>query len=292
MKTTLDCIPCFFRQAIEAGRHVSDDTRFHEKLLREAAKIVAVADLDTPPPVLGQLIHRRLRELVGVSDPWKTIRDSQNAMAMSIMPWLTRMLDESTDRLALAVRLAVAGNIIDLGVGLNPTIDDLKKSVTQALEEPIAGDFKHFTEVLAKAGTVLYLADNAGEIVFDRMLIEQIGPERVTVAVKAKPVINDAIMSDAVSAGLTDIVKVIDNGSDAPGTIIDDCSPEFRNLFESADLIIAKGQGNYETLGESDAPIAFLLKVKCPVVEALTGLPVGEQALCFSRALNPDGVLS
>ena len=130
------------------------------------------------------------------------------------------------------------------------------------------------------------LADNAGEIVFDRLLIEQLPIDRVTVAVRGYPVINDATLDDAETAGLTDIVDVISNGSDAPGTLLDDCSEAFRSRFEEADLIIAKGQGNYETLAQSPRPIFFLLRVKCPVVARDLDYPVGSMVVHPSTALT------
>jgi uncharacterized protein with ATP-grasp and redox domains len=134
------------------------------------------------------------------------------------------------------------------------------------------------------------LTDNAGEIVFDRFLIEQLPFDRVTVVVRGFPVINDATIADAETAGLTDIVEVMTNGSDAPGTILDDCSEEFRTRFAEADLIIAKGQGNYETLRECLRPIFFLLRVKCPLVANDLDCPVGSMVLRPSNALTNTGV--
>ncbi|MBN2451771.1 MAG: DUF89 family protein, partial [Lentisphaeria bacterium] len=124
-----------------------------------------------------------------------------------------------------------------------------------------------------------YLADNAGEIVLDRLLVDELPAGRVTVAVRGGPILNDATLDDARQAGLCDRVEVIDNGSDAPGTILADCSPKFRRRFAAADLILAKGQGNFETLSEVAAPLCFLLKVKCPVIAGHTGLPLGTQVL-------------
>ena len=122
-------------------------------------------------------------------------------------------------------------------------------------------------------------------------MIEQLPIERVTVAVKGAPVINDATMEDALLAGLPRIVEVIDNGSDAPGTILESCSQTFRGRFEDADLIIAKGQGNYETLSDLDKNIFFILKAKCPVIAVDLGCEVGEMILRKSRAFSDIGDL-
>ena len=117
-----------------------------------------------------------------------------------------------------------------------------------------------------RASRILYLADNTGEIVFDRLLLEQMPRDRITFAVKGGPVLNDATREDAEFTGITDLVRVIDNGTDIPGTVLSACSAEFREEFARADLVISKGQGNYETLDEEDKHIFFLLKVKCRVV--------------------------
>jgi uncharacterized protein with ATP-grasp and redox domains len=136
------------------------------------------------------------------------------------------------------------------------------------------------------AQNILYLVDNAGEIAFDRLLIEQLPTEKITVVVKGKPVINDATMEDAEFVGLTDIVEVIDNGSDAPGTILETCSQNFRDRFEEADLVIAKGQGNYETLSDLDKNIFFILKAKCPVIARDIGCEIGDMILCHNSSVK------
>jgi uncharacterized protein with ATP-grasp and redox domains len=143
-----------------------------------------------------------------------------------------------------------------------------------------------FRNAVSQAERILYLTDNAGEIVLDRLLIEQLPTEQVTVAVKGAPVINDATMEDALLAGLPRIVEVIDNGSDAPGTILEACSQAFRERFEDADLIVSKGQGNYETLSDSDKNIFFILKAKCPVIAKDLGCEVGAMILRRSRAFS------
>ena len=130
---------------------------------------------------------------------------------------------------------------------------------------------------------MLYLADNAGEIVFDWLLLEQMPVEKVTVAVRGSPVLNDATIADTQAAGIPGLVELIDNGSDAPGTILDDCSAEFRRRFDRTDLIIAKGQGNYETLNEVEKDIFFVLKAKCPVIARDLDCHVGSLILRRSR---------
>jgi len=180
--------------------------------------------------------------------------------------------------------LAIAGNSMDLALATELSEARLRASVMGSLNEPLNGDIEEFERAVAQATKILYLTDNAGEIVFDRLLIEQLPRDRVTAAVRGAPVINDATMADAEVAGITALVPVIDNGSDAPGTLLADCSELFRRHFEEADLIISKGQGNFETLRESCRPIFFLLRAKCSAVAEDLGCPLGEMILRSSRA--------
>ncbi|HBO45688.1 MAG TPA: hypothetical protein DD670_17530 [Planctomycetaceae bacterium] len=203
------------------------------------------------------------------------------------LPRFDKYLSEEGSR--TAVRLAIAGNVMDLGVkgGLNES--EIRVSIEQSLDEPLDGDTIAFAAAVRESQNILYLTDNLGEIVFDRLLIERMPREKTTVAVRGAPVINDATLEDAKAAGLTDLVYVIDNGSDAPGTILHDCSDYFQRRFADADLIIAKVQGNYETLRESSKQVYFLLRVKCPVIARDVGCPVGRMVLQPSRTQMVEG---
>lgn len=290
MRTALDCIPCFIRQALETARFVTDDLVVHERLVREALRSAASMDLAQCPPLVAQRIRRRLREITGVADPYIAVKDRFNRMALDMLPELSGKVRSASDPLAMAVRLAIAGNVIDVGVNGGLTEDDARLSICNALNEPFDGDVDVFRQAVDDARNILYLADNAGEIVFDRLLIEQLPMERLTVAVRGRPVLNDATMADAKVAGLSDLVEVIDNGSDAPGTILEDCSGEFRRRFAQADLIIAKGQGNFETLSDEKANICFLFKAKCQVIAEHVSVPVGTHVLLFSKHTLSTGL--
>lgn len=279
MKTSIDCIPCFVRQTLEATRFISVYPSVHEGVLREILRCLAELDLDQSPPVVGQLIHRKLRELTGNRDPYREAKERYNRLALELLPELREMVRNSYDPLKTAVRLAITGNIIDLGAKSGLTEKEVRASIAKTLSEPFHVDIEQLRDEIGRASRILYLADNAGEIVFDRLLIEELPTEKVTVAVRGLPVINDATFEDAREAGLHEIVKVIDNGSDAPGTIIDDCNLKFQECFKDADLIIAKGQGNYETLSEERANIFFLFRIKCEVVALHTGFEMGTNVL-------------
>jgi len=278
MKTALDCIHCFLRQALEAARFVTGDPRFHERVVREVIGTLGSLDFSRSPVVAAQIIHRRLRELTGQADPYRAAKVRFNRLALELLPALETEVRISADPMEMVVRLAIAGNLIDLGAGALDE-DGVRRAIQVALSEPFVGSVAEFRDAVSRAERILYLADNAGEIVFDRLLIERLPAGCVTVAVRGGPVINDATVSDAYVAGLPGIAEVIDNGSDAPGTVLDDCSPAFRSIFEKADVVIAKGQGNFETLNDKPADVFFLFKVKCPVIASEVGLDVGTHVL-------------
>ena len=287
MKIFLDCIPCFVRQALDSARLVTDDEQVHEQVVREVLHLAANLDMSLSPPAIGQEIHRLIRKLIGNNDPYRELKQRFNRLAMRMCIELAERVRASDDPLEAAVRLAIAGNIIDLGVKTSIAEADIEKVIRDCLTANFDNQpLEDFRNAVNQAGQILYLADNAGEIVFDRLLIELLPYDKITVVVKGKPVINDATMEDAEFASLTEMVEVIDNGSDGPGTILETCSQSFRDRFEDADLIIAKGQGNYETLSDVDKNIFFILKAKCPVIARDLGCEVGEMILKKSEAFN------
>ena len=280
MRTFLDCIPCFFRQALDAARLATSDESIHEQVLREVLDLTKGMDLHQSPPAMGQHIHRRIRELVENPDPYRHLKQRHNQLALELYDLLEPVVHHSGNPLETAVRLAIAGNIIDLGVKTSLSDTDIVKTIQQSLNEPFNhSELKQLRADTDNAIDILYLLDNAGEIVFDRLLIEQLPTKKITAVVKGSPIINDALMEDAVSVSLTKIVTVIDTGSDAPGTILETCSDAFRSRFKQADLIIAKGQGNYETLSDIDKDMYFILKAKCPVIASDLDCPVGQMIL-------------
>lgn len=287
MRIYLDCISCFVRQALEAARLATDDERIHESVVRGVLRLASELDTSHSPPEIGRKIHRLIRELTGSEDPYRNVKDRSNSVALELYPQLRQRIMDSEDRIETAIRLAIAGNIIDYGVNGSVGESDIVGAIDQSLAADFdCLDFRAFRENVERAKAILYLADNAGEVVFDHLLIEQLPIEKVSVAVRGKPVINDATIEDANAAGLTRIVEVIDNGSDVPGTILRHCSQSFQNRFSNADMIIAKGQGNYETLSGVDKNIFFLLKAKCSVIARDIGCKVDDMVLRRSQAFS------
>lgn len=228
------------------------------------------------PPVMAEAIHRMVRHATHTPDPYAQNKRDATAQALTLLPALRERVRTAADPLETAVRIAIAGNIIDDGAAQQY---EMQATLARVLEQPFAIDgLTQLRQALKGAATILYLADNAGETVFDRVLIETIA-RPVTYVVKAGPIINDATREDALAAGLETVSQIIDNGSDAPGTLLDRCSPAFRELFARAPLIIAKGQANYETLSEARAPVFFLLLAKCQIIADDLGVPIGSVVL-------------
>jgi len=267
-------------QALKAVQFITDDKIIHEKVVREVLRTAGEMDLSSTPPAMGQIIHQVIRQYTGNEDPYREVKKHSNQLGLKMYPELKGKIEQSENPFEMAVRVAIAGNIIDFAK-INE-LDDEK--IYQVIEDSFTAplpkeNVNEFRRAIEDANDILFLGDNAGEIVFDRLLLEQMPQEKITFAVRGGPVINDATMKDAEDAGITELVEVIDNGSDAPGTILESCSEDFVRRFETADLIVAKGQGNFETLSDVENNIFFLLKVKCPVVTQDVGLEVGSLVL-------------
>jgi len=285
MKTYPDCITCFVRQSLEAARLVSDDSSFHEKILRRACRIAAELDYSAPPPAMGRDIHRLIRSLSGVEDPYREAKVRFNDFILELMPGLKKQVEQSPDPLETALKLAIAGNVIDFGVNINLTSKDIENTVSQALALELDKEtLAQFKSSMANSGRILYVGDNAGEVVFDRLFIETIKQAfshvKVTFVVRGAPILNDVTLEDAGQAGLNQVADdVVANGSDAPGCLLDDCSAEFHEHLSRADLVISKGQGNYETLSELPHEVYFMLKAKCEVIARDIGAARGDLLL-------------
>ena len=288
MKTHLACIPCLARQALDAVTEAVPDPARREPLLRRLLREIADGDWAGSPPALAQRLQRAIREALGDSDPYRAIKDRMNEMAVRLVPALRARIAAHPDPREAAVRVAIGGNLLDVGAKTQIAAEDLPAHLEAIWDQPLRGDVAGLFAAAERAQSILYLADNAGEIVFDRLLIEHLPAGKVAVAVRGAPVLNDATRADAETAGIPAVAPVIDNGSDAPGTILDDCSAEFRARYAAADLVIAKGQGNYETLAEEDKNLYFLFTVKCPLVAARVGEPVGRLVARRQRRISEE----
>jgi damage-control phosphatase, subfamily I len=273
MKIYLDCYPCFLRQALHAARLAKGSSIQQHQVVIKTMKLLEKLRPGTTPPEMACLVHRIVREEISSADPYEQVKHVSTQAALNIYPKLKQLVAESDDPLDTAIRISIAGNIIDFGVSDHH--HDLWETVEKVLKQRYdIDDGATFKSGLQSADYVLFLADNAGETVFDRVLIEQL-PIPVVYAVKGAPTLNDATAKDAISAGVDSVAKIIDNGTDAPGTILSMCSPEFLDNYKAAPLVIAKGQANYESLSDAGSRIFCLLQIKCPVISKDIGAPVG-----------------
>ncbi|MGD8257148.1 MAG: ARMT1-like domain-containing protein [Desulfobacterales bacterium] len=285
MKTYLDCIPCFFRQALAAARMASADETIHRRVLNSVAFMIPDLALNATPPEIAQQVYQVVYEITGNRDPYHEAKSRANESAMSCYSRMKDTVDYSNDPLQTACKLAIAGNAIDLGARAEfDSIDSIvEDSVGYQLDQE---HYRQFKESIGQSYLILYIADNAGEIVFDRILIEQliqIKKLKIVFVVREKPIINDATSDDALQVGLNKVARIISNGSDAPATILSQCSPKMRGYYQAADLIISKGQGNYESLSDRSENIFFLFKVKCPVIARYSGFDLDSLVLTSSK---------
>lgn len=276
MKTSLDCIPCFVKQALLASRQVTDDENIQRRVMQAVTDNISTMDLNNSPPKLAMITYRTIREVTGIEDALKDIKQKSNEYMLKHYTRFSQIAASNADPFTTALKLSIAGNIIDMAFLGDLSELDIFKTIDEALASPLKqGVIDAIQSRLQSAKEILYLTDNAGEIVFDKLFLEYLDTSKITVAVKGGPIINDATMTDAEQIGLTSRVKVMHNGSDGAGTLLDTCSREFVDKFNSADFIISKGQANFETLEGVRGNILFLLKAKCPVVATYLGVELG-----------------
>ena len=279
MKVQLDCVPCFLRQALQACRFSGLRVEEQEKVLRECMKVLLEIKWDSTPPEIAHRVHRVVRKYT-CGDPYKEVKRKSNEIALQKYEEMKDLVRKSEDPLRTAVRLAIAGNIIDFGA-LEKF--DLESTIQKVLKKQFRyDDYERFKRDVLNANTILYFADNAGEIVFDKILLETIlsmNDVEVTFVVKAGPIINDATMEDAKFVSLTEIVnefRFISNGEVG----VERNSPEVREWIKSHDVTISKGQGNYEGLSEFSG-IYYMLMVKCPIVARDLSAEIGDIVLLY-----------
>jgi uncharacterized protein with ATP-grasp and redox domains len=281
MKTYLDCIPCFFRQALFAARAAVRDDQTIKAVLDRVGDLVSEIPLDNSPPETAREIYRIVREVTSVDDPFASLKTESIKTALALYPQLKQQVQASEDPLETAVRLAIAGNVIDFGA--NPDFHLEEEIQTILKSKPVINHYKAFAKKLAAAQGILYIGDNAGETVFDKILIEAMA-KPVTYVVRGRPIINDATMEDAVRSGLDEVASIVSSGWDGPGVSLKSGSEAFQRHYKSADLIISKGQGNYETLSGEQRPIFYLLKAKCPVIARNLGVKQGDTVVQYALA--------
>lgn len=273
MKLALDCVPCFIEQVVRLSAELGLDDGLTRTLMDEAWTIIKESPEDATPPEVARYVFQPVYEAANHADPLIGLKQNYTKLALSLYPELKGHVRGSKNPLAEALKLAVAGNVIDYGQGSS---FDLMKEIEMVLSAtfPIF-DFTPFQQAQDETEQILYIADNAGETVFDRILIEELS-KPVVYAVRDEPIQNDATIDDALDAGVDQVAQVISSGANTPGAVLKLCNDTFMDLYNNpATMVISKGQGNYEALSDETRPIFYLLKVKCNHFSHVVGVPEG-----------------
>ena len=272
MKTTYDCIPCIVSHIVHVAKMVTMDDDLRREIIKKTLAEVVDADFSITPPEQARLFHKIIRKVTGVNDPYREVKDCSTKLALELLPFFRDVIATKSDRFDAIVRLVIGGNIIDYGADKDFQLDSAKQKILDVFDMPLDMDaVRQLEHAMNSAKTILYIADNCGEAVFDRLLIEPYR-EKIILGVRGEPILNDITMREVAESGLEGLpVRIVDTGDMTPGVSINHSSREFMDEMFNADLVVAKGQGNFETLSDYDRPIFFLLRSKCKVISALLG---------------------
>jgi len=274
MKTFPECIPCFVRQSIQAAKFAGASEQRQKEIADKIEEYLKNINMQDTPPKTSRNMHIDIRKLLNNNDPYKIVKDKYNTIALSMYDKLKNIVKKSKDKLLTSLRIAIAGNVIDFGAQIE---FELEQDIKEVLTKDFAiFDYEKLKEKLKKEKEILYLGDNTGETVFDRIFIEELKKiynSKIIYAVKESPIINDATKEDAVFAGLDKLTDIVSTGCNSPGIVLEYCNREFLELFNKSNLIISKGQGNFEALEQEKRPVFFLFKIKCNVVAQYLGVP-------------------
>lgn len=279
VKSRPECIPCIIEQVINTVRRVTQDDWIVGKVIKEVMQELARSDLELSPAELSYQALSFALKAVGAQDPFAEEKKRYNRRVLALLPKLRAAVNEAEDPLHAAARFAIAGNIIDLGIDSR---FDLDEEIERALHVPLALDASdELKPALKTASRILYILDNTGEIVFDRLLMELLKDKTLTAVVRKSPILNDATAEDAREVGIDQFARIIDPSQDMLGVVLALASEGLRREFYAADVVISKGQANFETLHGCDRPVFFMLRAKCPIVAAALGVRVGDTVLHY-----------
>ena len=273
MRAYPECIPCFINQGLNAVKKLKLPKEKELEIAKRCLKLLSqFENFDQSPAYYAYFIQQIVKEIAQTEDPFREMKKLANKTALRMLEEVRKDYEKAPDKLAFSIKLSAIGNYIDFAVKGEFDVEREVKGLLNS--EFTIFDYEIFKEKLKNANSVLIIGDNAGEIVFDKLLVEtlkDLGKE-VIYAVKGKPILNDATVEDAQEVSMTSLCKVLHNGSDKVGTWLEDCSAEFKKHFYEADIVISKGQANFETLSEVERDIFFLLVAKCnPIASETNG---------------------
>jgi len=285
MELFLECLPCLLRQTLEAARMATPDEAVQAAIMDEAMQVLTRYRTYGCAPELAAEIHEVVRRRTGQADPYEEVKSRDIAAALRLEPLLQRFAATGPDPLLQALKVSATGNVMDSALYSDL---DIEACVADELQMPFAvSDLAALAADLQGARTVLIVGDNAGEAVFDKILAEELSSHcEVAFAVRDRPIINDVTAREAHDVGMGAHATIVSTGCAAPGAILDSCSQGFLRLFDQADIVISKGQGNFEALSGAERRIYFLLKAKCPRLADALGVDLGEYVLKLSAQVG------
>ncbi|MGB9591309.1 MAG: damage-control phosphatase ARMT1 family protein [Candidatus Kryptoniota bacterium] len=278
MKLDPECIPCVVKQAYTTAKLlVPKNAELQFNIIKDVCRAVDSIDMNSAAPMFSSTMQSIIEKALGVKNPYKNVKEENIKKAERFIKYLEAMVNSAGDKLEMALRIAIMGNTIDLAANPNFSIEQEVNRITANRINSKA--LMLLRTDLQEASTVLYIGDNYEEALFDKILLEQLKTKKLVFAVRSYPILNDITLEDARNLGIDKICSVIESGSRIAGTDLGQCTPEFIDLFDNADVVIAKGQGNYETLMDVERRVYFLFKVKCEAIARRSGLSVGASAL-------------
>ena len=273
MKISAECIHCILGSAIELMIRQLPEER-HRQVSGELLELARIQDWDDTPPELARKLYEHLIASGGHVDSFRDAKDHSTELALQLLPEMRRLIAAAPDEFTAVVKAVIGGNIIDCGADRSIDLRQAVPRLSSVFDLELAPEkVQRFRRAFEAARSVFYVLDNCGEAVFDRLLIERCRGA-VTLGVRGGYILNDITRRELAASGL-DGLPVFDTGTRTPGVSLRNSNPEFLNAMRGADLVIAKGQGNFETLSDFDRPIAHLLRIKCPVVSRNLAMPAG-----------------
>lgn len=287
MKIQEKCIPCVVNQAIRVGDMVGLSEK--DGLLREVFAYLSRVDFKSSctPELIGE-IFSLLKKETGNDDPYQQTRERYNRLFLEQLPLLEQAVSRSQQPFLQSIRYAIIGNIIDFNPIHELTLPDIEGYFVKLQEEALEiDDSGLLMSEIGRADTLLYLGDNCGEICLDKILVKKIKERnpacRIFFATRGAPVVNDSVEKDAYAVGMDAYAEIISNGDRSLGTVLRRTSKQFQEVYRKADIVIAKGQANYECLSNEKKNIFFLLMTKCRVIAEDIGVPEMKMVCMKSR---------
>jgi len=272
------CVPCIVKQAYTLSSKFagcSEEIQF--KILGEVCSEIRNINSYSTSIKMSGIIQNVIEKYLGTENPYEKVKSTNIEIVKQYENYLHELLQNSDDRLDMALRIAITGNSIDIAANPDFCIqNDIEQITSDSIRLPLLEEFR---EKIKQGGIILYIGDNYEEAFFDRYLLSELLSKEIYFAVRSRPILNDITLTDAETLGIDKICKVIESGSTISGTDLEECSSEFMEIFNKADIVIAKGQGNYESLFRAEREIYFLFKIKCSVVSVQTGYSMGNGVL-------------